>query len=291
MYEPYIDRITEVYPDLRIDDCVPSDIGQNNDVFFINRSLVFRFPKYEAGIDALSKEKTILERISSFVTLPIPLPQYEAFEKREAGHVFIGYPLIPGEPLWKESLNGIADGRVVNRLASQLAAFLTELHSVPAEIVQAVRQPDDRDPLDEMSELFNQIRHLLFPYMRKDAQASVTETFEAFLNGEAGSGIETTLIHGDFGASNIIWQPVTGAVSGIIDFGGSGLGDPAYDWAGIRASYGEHFFDMCMEHYPNGPKVKERVTFYQSTFALQEALHGLLHHDRQAFEAGIKDYR
>ena len=30
--------------------------------------------------------------------------------------------------------------------------------------------------------------------------------------------------------------------------------------------------------------------FYKSTFALQEALFGVLHNDKKAFEAGIAEY-
>ena len=48
---------------------------------------------------------------------------------------------------------------------------------------------------------------------------------------------------------------------------------------------------MCIHQYPNGIEISERVKFYKSTFALQEALHGIENDDRQAFESGIKDYR
>ncbi|WP_430623174.1 phosphotransferase [Bacillus velezensis] len=34
-------------------------------------------------------------------------------------------------------------------------------------------------------------------------------------------------MHGRVGASNILWNPETSMISGIIDFGGSRLGDPA----------------------------------------------------------------
>lgn len=78
---------------------------------------------------------------------------------------------------------------------------------------------------------------------------------------------------------------------GIINFGGAGLGGPAYDFAGMLSSYGEGFLDMCINLYPNGDEIYERVKFYKSIFALQEALHGIENGDRQAFEDGIKDYR
>lgn len=76
-------------------------------------------------------------------------------------------------------------------------------------------------------------------------------------------------------------------ISGIIDFGGSGLGDPAYDFAGILSSYGEEFFEMCINLYPNGNEISERVKFYKSTFALQEALHGIENDDRCRIEIKV----
>ena len=60
---------------------------------------------------------------------------------------------------------------------------------------------------------------------------------------------------------------------------------------GILSSYGEGFFKQCIGRYPTGKAIEERVRFYKSTFAVEEALHGVEHGDREAFENGIKDYR
>jgi aminoglycoside 2''-phosphotransferase len=98
------------------------------------------------------------------------------------------------------------------------------------------------------------------------------------------------LIHGDFGASNILLDPAKKELTGIIDFGGSRQGDPAYDFAGILSSYEEEFFNLCIELYPGGKQIKKRVYFYRSTFALQEALHGIEHNDQQAIMIGIRGY-
>jgi aminoglycoside 2''-phosphotransferase len=51
------------------------------------------------------------------------------------------------------------------------------------------------------------------------------------------------------------------------------------------------FFNMCLDLYPNGTEIAERVRFYRSAFALQEALHGVENDDAAAFENGIKAYR
>jgi aminoglycoside 2''-phosphotransferase len=292
MDSKHIERIKQVYPDLSIEDCQPNDIGQNNDVLIINKSLVFRFPKYKKGIVRLKEETEILECIKNIASIPIPYPIYQSFENLEVGKVFTGYNLIKGFPLWKESFAKIENENLVKRLASQLVAFLIEIHSISREKVDEFLQLEDNDdPREEMSELFHKIQNKLFPFIRKEAQKEISHSFETFLNSETCLNLKPTLIHGDFGASNIIWEPDTCKISGIIDFGGSGLGDPAYDFAGILSSYGEDFFNMCINLYPNGTEISERVKFYKSTFALQEALHGIENNDIQAFENGIKDYR
>ncbi|MBO0992882.1 phosphotransferase family protein [Bacillus sp. SD088] len=291
MIRNHIENIQRVYPDLSIEEFYPNDIGQNNDVFMVNESLVFRFPKYKKGIMCLRRETEILKYIKNIVSIPIPNPIYQSFEEMEPQKVFTGYKLIDGVPMWRESLEGVKSVEVIKRLASQLVSFLSEIHSVSKEKASRDLNLKINNPQEEMSILYDKIQTKLFPYIRQEAQKEITKSFKTFLNGEACANIEITLIHGDFGASNILWNPDTRKVSGIIDFGGSYLGDPAYDFAGILSSYGKDFFDICMNLYPNGDQIRERVEFYKSTFALQEALHGFENQDSQAFESGIKDYK
>ena len=285
----YIRRIQQVYPDLVIKQCEQNENGQNNDVLMVNESLVFRFPKYEKGIEQLTRETAILEAIHNRMKLPTPYPQFQSFEPREVGMVFAGYHLIVGTPLWKQDFLKIENEETVSQLATQLVSFLVELHAKPIESISGLGQKQVKTPQEEMGELFKNIQTKLFSFMRKDAQDQVTHRFESFLNDDLQ--VIPTLIHGDFGCSNILWNPEESRITGIIDFGGAGLGDPAYDLAGILSSYGEDFFNQCIALYPNGKEIAQRVHFYRSTFALQEALHGVDNNDAEAFENGIKAYR
>ncbi|WP_307311616.1 phosphotransferase family protein [Neobacillus driksii] len=262
-------------------------MGQNNDVLIVNESFVFRFPKYQRGLESLKKETEIVEAIKNKVSIPIPSPIYQSFEKWEAGKVFVGYEFIQGSPFWKSSFDSIKDEEVLKRLASQLVNFLTEIHSFDKNKLPL----EETNPREQMLDLYQRIQNKLFPFMREEAQRQISHSFETFLYSEACSNLTTTLVHGDFGATNILWDPTTYTISGIIDFGGSGMGDLAYDFAGILSSYGEDFFTMCLNLYPNGAEIAERVRFYGSTFALQEALHGVENDDIEAFENGIKAYR
>ena len=98
------------------------------------------------------------------------------------------------------------------------------------------------------------------------------------------------LIHGDFGGGNILIDGERHVVTGVIDVGGAGLGDPAYDVAGLLG-YGEPFVSRVAEEYPAIPAMIVRERFLKGAFALLEALFGAEHGDASAFASGIEPYR
>ncbi|MCA0988510.1 phosphotransferase family protein [Guptibacillus algicola] len=281
----YKDQINTVYPELNITSIKQNTIGQNNDVVIVNESLVFRFPKYEEGIEALRKETDVLNHVRKHVSLPIPSPTYQSFDPYEAGKVFAGYEMIEGEPLWRENFHRFTKEEDKERIARQLVTFLTELHATSSG------DQSSEDIHREVEDLYVRIQKKLFSYMRQDAKWEVSNLFESFLRNEKHAGVNKKRIHGDFGASNILWDPERYEITGIIDFGETEIGDSAYDFAGLFASYGENFIRRCLSLYPDGQDILERVMFYKETFALQEALHGIEHNDARAFENGIREYR
>ncbi|UHA75449.1 phosphotransferase family protein [Paenibacillus sp. 481] len=290
MVTAYVERIQEVYPDLHIYDVEPNNIGQNNDVLIVSKSLVFRFPKHAPGVEQLKRETDLLKLVGSIVTLPVPDPTYQSFDNMEVGKAFMGYRFIEGAPFWKQDLLDINNPDAEHAIALQLVTFLMQIHAIDTQAV-AHSQEECENIHDMMSKLFSHFQEKLFPFMRVEAQHEVSNNFTTFLSNPHNRNIKQTFIHGDFGTGNIIWSPEECTIAGVIDFGGSGLGDPAYDFAGILAGYGEDFFEKCIRLYPNGREIAERVHFYRSTFALQEALHGVEHDDVEAFENGIKEYR
>ncbi|MCY9513143.1 phosphotransferase [Paenibacillus apiarius] len=140
------------------------------------------------------------------------------------------------------------------------------------------------------TDLYNRIQSKLFSYMNAEARLKVKHHFESVLKNRGFFNVPSVLIHGDFGTSNILVRPETGALAGGIDFGDAMLGDPALDFAALYAQYGVGFLEMCKASYGEMGRIQERLDFYGGTFALQEALIGIENDDKAAFENGIRTY-
>jgi aminoglycoside 2''-phosphotransferase len=270
----YRHRIRAVYPEIEASTIrlIEND-GQNNDVVVVDEGVVCRFPRSAEAIERLAAVARILGTVGPRITLAVPDPIYLSLEPPTVGQAFLGYPLIPGQPLWRETLEAITDFSVLQRLATQLAGFLQELHRVPIE--QAV--PDHLihlDPLARWQDLYARIRDRLFPHMWLQAQQSVAHRFEAFLSDPGNLTIVPALVHGDFGTGNFLYGPEDMEITGVIDFDAAGVGDPAMDLE--AALTGPTSFTRCFTRvYPVTEEIMERVRFYQGTFALQEALFGI----------------
>ena len=282
-----LQSIRSEYPDLRIASVEFNGDGQNNDVLVVNDEIIFRFPKYAGALKRLEVETAILTGIQGRVSLPVPDPTFVNIEGRAVGEAFTGYRRLAGEPLWRETFRAIDDDETLEKLASQLGRFLKELHSIPAASIGCELPVLDTEA--KCADLYARIREKLLPYMRPDAREWTERHFETFLNAKAR--FDLVLKHGDFGTSNILFDRQKRMICGVIDFGSSGSGDPAYDVAGLLSCYGEAFVRRCGKVYPEIESFMDRVRFYQGTFALVEALFGIENGDPAAFKSGIEKYR
>ena len=286
----YIHAIQDVYPDFIIETVQFNQNGQFNDILMVNNERIFRFPKTSREAAKLVREAALLRSLQSHVTLPIPDPIYRSKETSSIGQVFMEYHLLPGEPLWPETLSTLSDEEV-QHLADQLATFLRQLHATSIEVPEA--ELPGFQGCEKWRDLYDRFRNKLFSFMRADARSWVAEQFESFLSDERNCSYTPTLVHGDFGRTNILYDAKANSISGIIDFSSAGWGDPAVDFAAILSPvcYGEPFLERFSVHYPGIEAVLSRARFYVGTFALQEALYGLENNDQEAFECGIAEYR
>lgn len=299
------EQIQQAFPDYAIHNIAQTVwSGQNNDVILVNGDTVFRFPKYQFGVDLIESEVRVLNYLRPHITLAIPEPRFHHVD--QLGNSFIGFPLLPGSPLTHERLHAL-DDNTQQRIADQLANYLCEIHTLPVDLEMfdislmqkvlhqlfdiPIADLDFEQPVNDgyivARGMFDSFQRYVYPHIREDARAAMTAHFEAYFNRPDLYNFEPSWRHGDFGGENILFDGEN--VSGLIDFNFTGVGDPALDIAAI-SMYGERFFEKLLKSYPEANVMWERAEFYRGIFIMEEALHGILHNDPIAFQNGIEGY-
>ena len=270
--------------------------GQFNDVVIVNREWVFRFPRYRDGVQRMAVEARLLDALRDHLPLPIPRVEYQRVDPPVPGLAFIGYKRLPGEGLSSSAVAAITGDGVLDHMAGQLAGFLRMLHAMPLHVLPVELLSGSgraRDNRDQWEEMYGEVREKLFPAMRPDARKTVAAHFEAYLDDRSLQRFDPALRHGDFGGSNILWDPAKGTITGVVDFSSCAPGDPAYDLASV-STLGDHLFQWIGLHYqPDAEKLAAmlaRARFYRGTFALEEALDGMKNGDQSAYKAGMAEF-
>lgn len=291
----YLNSIREAYPQLAIKSARLHNFtdGQFNSILFVEEAgetqpLVFRFPRVEAALKDLPGEIHLLTGLQGYTTLPIPNPIFVGPDNETMGKAFMGYRMLPGEPLWEKKVKAITENAKVKHLAWQLALFLKELHKLDTSAIGLQLEIDDSRR--SWSEMYADFKTHLFTYMRKDAREWVTQNFDTFLNDPTNFAYKPSLAHSDFGGSNILFDESSWTVTGVIDWAGIKLCDPAIDVAAIM-NMGKPFFTQMLKTYPEMEAMVPRTHFFRSTYVLQEALNALRDGDKSLFAEAIAQYR
>jgi aminoglycoside 2''-phosphotransferase len=269
----YLDRMRAAFPALSLSTIRLNHDGLMNDVVIVNNEWVFRFAKDEWAKRSLLKEARILALARTFVSVDVPL-----FEQQEEDLVV--YRLIPGEPLQRNDILQL-DEPLQNHLAEQIATFLHQLHNIPHSVLeqQAIPLSDAVRSRDDWLGLFHDIEGELFPLLMTPAKDWVRQHFAPVLEGKLSLDYEPTMIHGDLAAYHLLFHRKMHRLTGVIDFGTAGRGDPATDFALIIAAFGESFLRRMAPFYPQMSHALDRARFWAGMLELQWALGGLRSHD------------
>lgn len=279
--EHYRRLVGEIRPDLEITDAALNSDGLVNDVVVVNGEFVFRFAKRTFYYKDPREEARVLRLVRRHVTLPTPDPFYASAEA-------LAYKLIPGGPLRRDVLMRLA-GDDQQAIADQLAGFFKELHGVPAEEIAACGVPaaDALMGYEGWARAYARIRERVFPLLLPHARAWAEEHFESHLADRSNFEYERRLVDTDCPPYHILYDAARRRVSGVIDFGCAGLGDPAIDFGVVIQSYGESFLERFYGAYPEARGYLKRARFYAGAIELRWVLQGLERGDPFWFAAHV----
>ena len=94
------------------------------------------------------------------------------------------------------------------------------------------------------------------------------------LDGRLDMTYQPALIHNDLAAYHLLADP-NSVLTGVLDFGEAGWGDPAADTAALISGYGESFVARMIAGYPAIAAHLERARFRAAYIELEWALKGV----------------
>lgn len=164
-----------------------------------------------------------------------------------------------------------------DNLAEQLVEFLTEMHGIPLDSVRAAGIGDSNvnRTREVWVRLFEDVQHELFPHIMPHSRHWVEEHFEPLLKDKHFMDYNPVLMNGDIACYHLLWNKTEGKLTGGIDFGTAGIGDPASDYACVIYNYGETFLARMERYYPAIQDAVDRARFWAGTLELQWALTGI----------------
>jgi len=261
----YRSHIQAICPDLAIETVMLNNDGMSNEVVIVNDTLVFRFAKGEFGQRALAGEVRALALIRPHITLALPDPFYISAE-------LMAYRLLPGVALTRQVVESLdeADQQAV---ADQLATFLRQLHATPCDETIAATVAPCR--YADQAHIHARVKEQVYPLLLKHQIAWAEALYASVLDDPTIFDYTPQLIHGDLACYHILFDPATRRLTGIIDFGVAGLGDPALDLGCLGQYYGAAFVKRLYVAYPAAQTFAKRTHFYAQAGELDWVLNGL----------------
>ena len=220
-------------------------------VFEVKQAYIFRFPdktfRNESGVKLIRREVKILNSIREFISFSIPEPEYISFDP---DNPFIGYKKIEGL-----SLSRCFDSSPIEELlkiGKEIAKFLSELHS--KEILNKLIDNDiisgEFSPISYRAywnKYYEMVEESIFPLLLKQEREWVYLLFSRFLDNKENFSFNPVIIHGDFDTSNILIDPNTYKITGVIDFENTRMDDPAADF--LFFEEGSKFLNQIILNY------------------------------------------
>lgn len=204
---------------------------------------VVRVAKHRQAADALRMEACAMERIAARLPLAVPRP---AFFEPEPDCAFSIHTEVTGEVLTRgiwESLPSDAQ----DAAAADLARFLDALHAlrIPDAETCGVPRIDDAEYAGRLRATSASLQSILSADTLRRLDAALARGSQP----SAEADRHASLLHRDVAPGHVLFDPATGRLTGVIDFGDLALGDPARDFIFVYEDFGPAMLDAVLRHY------------------------------------------
>lgn len=230
--------------------------------YLVNYTYVFRFAKHAEASAAMAVERCILPLLVNYLTVAVPQVEFVG-RRADTGLGMMGYPVVPGEPLEPTVLDSLPLAGQVT-LISQMAHFARQLHELPLDLISHCGV-HNLHPLTHIANIMERARTTVWPLLTEP----VCQYYEYLWNRYKGDATLHTyrpaLLHGDLSLDHFLFDASEMRLTGVIDFGDTCIGDPAWDLVYLYEDYGPNMLDTFLARYAprNVERLKQKVCIYQ----------------------------
>jgi aminoglycoside 2''-phosphotransferase len=207
-------------------------------------SSVVRVARHAEAAAALGRETCVMANIAPLLPLPVPRLSFTA---PSGCPPFTVHEAVAGEALSHEDWEAMPPG-AQEETAASLALFLSALHAISTEngVGCILNQHDAAEWAQRLHEASaDTIRGLL----DSTTQRRLDRTLAQWAQPSAQETAAPVLIHCDIAPGHVLYNPQSGRLTGVIDFGDIALGEPARDFIYIYEDFGPNMLERVLHAY------------------------------------------
>jgi aminoglycoside 2''-phosphotransferase len=233
---PEDERIAEVRRTTQAREVTPLGEGEFSTAYLADAHWVVRVAKHADASAALEREAALLPVLSASVELAIPRPTIVG--RTAAGLCIAAHELVVGEALTAERFAALPAAHA--QMFETLRRFLAQLHAF-----QPAAGVPPYVPLEKYTACASEIAARVFPRLTPRTRQACERLLETPASAPA-----PVLVHGDLSPEHILFDPDTGRLTGIIDFGDMSLTEADYDLHYLYEDYGPAFVTRLLDDQP-----------------------------------------
>lgn len=271
-----------LFPGVPITDVKEISIGWTSEVLIMNREYIVKIPRNQDNGFELEKEMEITNTIRDLVSVRIP--DFFAVSRNNkvsaAAYKKIGGILLTSqdsgemEKLDPASLNTDA----IESLSRQIGRILCDIHDIDKSVVGKILSPHTRTTWKEkIIARITESEKTSNGYFEGSEGDRVNDALNGIRKEVDAMEYTETFIHGDFGGWNILCDPLTIKITGLLDWADCRIGDPAIDFTELIYDYGEEFAQKILNSYNcrNDTTIIDRARIYLKLAGFQDLKYGL----------------
>jgi len=216
--------------------------GWDHDVYLVDRTWVFRFPRRAEQVPWLEREIALMTKISPVLGPLAPRFRWQGAPNAVFPYPFVGYRRLPG--------GGADESRRIDHagLARDLGVAIGRLHGIDtASTAPTPAGWESQSWQDNNTKLV-----AVADVVRSRLPAGLLKQARPYLEGEVPAPPTDgplRFIHNDICPDHVLIDRHSGRLSGLIDFSDSMVGDPVLDFVGLIGIGDRRFIEAVVDNY------------------------------------------